>query len=65
MADQKIDHTFYHVDPDKHAARIRVQKLLGWLAKPEWRDLTDRDFVRALFREYEVFSGRALVDPAE
>jgi hypothetical protein len=58
-------HTFYHVDPEKHEARMRVQKLLGWLAKPEWNGLSDRDFVRALFREYEAFAGRPLLDPAE
>lgn len=60
-----MSHTFYHVDPAKHEARMRVQKLLGWLAKPEWNKLSDREFVRSLFREYEIFSGRTLVDPAE
>jgi len=65
MKTSETDHTFTHIDPDTHRARVRVQKLLGWLAKPEWNGRTDREFIRALFEEYEKFSGQSILDPAE
>lgn len=51
--------------PEEYQVRVRMQRLLGWLTRPEWLSLSDAEFVAKLFEEYQKHSGRCLVDPAE
>lgn len=64
-----MDEAYWHRQPpltkDQLRVRIRLQHLLGWLTDPDWMDLTDHEFIMAVFKEYEKFYGRPLIDPNE
>ena len=62
MADE---FTRYHIDPGKHAVRLRLQKLLGWLTEPADISLTDREFVTTIIKRWAHWHQQPLIDPNE